>query len=427
MSCKPHTTRTEVVDKRIWSELFQLTAEYKAVNLGQGFPDLPPASFVQEALFNAVNGGFHMHQYTRSLGHPPLVKILAKFFGRVLGQEIDPMKDILVTMGAYQAVFCAVQALVYEGDEVIIVEPSYHCYEPMTLMAGGKVVHVPLKPQKVTGPTGSSADWVLCSEELTSKFNSHTKAIIINNPSNPLGKVFQREELQMIADLCIKHDVICISDEVYEWLTYDGAQHIKIATLPGMWERTVTIGTAGKSFGVTGWKVGWAIGPGHILEHLQKIHQKSICHCPTPTQEAVAVCFQMEYDTFGTEESYFRQLRTQLQAKRLRLAECLRSVGLQPFVPDGGYFIITDISNLKVDLNDPSTKDEPYDYRFTKWLIKEKGLSTIPVSGFCSPEHREDFQKYIRLCFVKDDSTLEAAEDILRKWKDEKIQDSDSV
>ncbi|XP_053474571.1 kynurenine--oxoglutarate transaminase 1-like isoform X2 [Ictalurus furcatus] len=385
MSCKPHTTRTEVVDKRIWSELFQLTAEYKAVNLGQGFPDLPPASFVQEALFNAVNGGFHMHQYTRSLGHPPLVKILAKFFGRVLGQEIDPMKDILVTMGAYQAVFCAVQALVYEGDEVIIVEPSYHCYEPMTLMAGGKVVHVPLKP------------------------------------------VFQREELQMIADLCIKHDVICISDEVYEWLTYDGAQHIKIATLPGMWERTVTIGTAGKSFGVTGWKVGWAIGPGHILEHLQKIHQKSICHCPTPTQEAVAVCFQMEYDTFGTEESYFRQLRTQLQAKRLRLAECLRSVGLQPFVPDGGYFIITDISNLKVDLNDPSTKDEPYDYRFTKWLIKEKGLSTIPVSGFCSPEHREDFQKYIRLCFVKDDSTLEAAEDILRKWKDEKIQDSDSV
>ncbi|KAK3509477.1 hypothetical protein QTP70_035120 [Hemibagrus guttatus] len=409
------------------SELLQLTHDYKAVNLGQGFPDFPHPSFVQEALFNAANGDFHMHQYTRGLGHLPLVKILAKFFGRILGQDIDPMEDILVTMGAYQAVFCAVQALVYEGDEVIIFEPCYHCYEPMTVMAGGKPVYVPLRPRKVTGPTVSSADWVLCSEELTSKFNSRTKAIIINNPSNPLGRVFQREELQMIADLCIKHDVVCISDEVYEWLTYDGVQHIKMATLPGMWARTVTIGTAGKSFGVTGWKVGWAIGPRNILDHMQKIHQNSIHHCPTPTQEAVAVCFQREYDTFGTEESYFRQQLALLQAKRLMLTECLRSVGLKPYVPDGGYFIVTDISTLKVDLNDPSTKDEPYDYRFVKWLIKEKGLSTIPLSGFCSPENGAVFQNYIRICFVKDDSTLKAAEDILRKWKDEKIQDTDSV
>ncbi|GAA6103410.1 kynurenine--oxoglutarate transaminase 1-like, partial [Tachysurus ichikawai] len=254
MSCKRHTLRSEGIDRHIWLELLQLTAEYKAVNLGEGFPDFPLPSFVQEALSNAINGGFHMHQYTRGHGHLPLVKILAKFFGRILGRDINPMEDILVTMGAYQAMFCAVQALVYEDDEVIILEPAYHCYESMTVMAGGKPVHVPLKPQKVTGPTPSSADWVFSSEELTSKFNSQTKVIIINNPSNPLGKVFQREELQMIADLCIKHDVICISDEVYELLTYDGAQHIKIATFPGMWERTVTIGTAGKIFGVTGWK-----------------------------------------------------------------------------------------------------------------------------------------------------------------------------
>ncbi|XP_027021178.1 kynurenine--oxoglutarate transaminase 1-like isoform X1 [Tachysurus fulvidraco] len=427
MSCKRHTPRSEAVSKSIWLELLQLTADYKAVNLGQGFPDFPLASFAQEALSNAVNGGFHMHQYTRGHGHPPLVKILAKFFGRILGRDIHPMEDILVTMGAYQAIFCAVQALVYEDDEVIILEPSYHCYEPMTLMAGGKPIHVPLKPRKVTGPTVSSADWVFSSEELTSKFNSKTKVIIINNPSNPLGKVFQREELQIIADLCIKHDVICISDEVYELLTYDGAQHIKIATFPGMWERTVTIGTAGKIFGVTGWKVGWAIGPRHILGHMQKIHQNSIQHCPTPTQEAVAVCFQKEYDAFGTEESYFTQQLMLLQAKRLRLIECLRSIGLQPFVPDGGYFIVTDISTLKVDLGEPNTKDEPYDYRFVKWLIKEKGLSTIPVSAFCSPEHKADFQNYIRICFVKDDSTLKATEDILRKWKEEKIQDTDSV
>ncbi|XP_046695304.1 kynurenine--oxoglutarate transaminase 3-like [Silurus meridionalis] len=227
MSHKLNTPRNNLVNKHIWSELSQLTAEYKAVNLGQGFPDFPVPSFVQEALCNAASGSFHVHQYTRCFGHPPLVKILAKFFGRILSQEIDPMKEILVTMGAYQAVFCAVQTLVYEGDEVIIMDPSYHCYEPMIIMAGGKPVHIPFKLKKFISPTVSRADWGFCSEELASKFNSNTKAIIINTPNNPLGKVFQKEELQMIADLCIKHDVICISDEVYEWLTYDGAQQLK--------------------------------------------------------------------------------------------------------------------------------------------------------------------------------------------------------
>ncbi|KTG46831.1 hypothetical protein cypCar_00001303 [Cyprinus carpio] len=214
-------------------------------------------------------------------------------------------------------------------------------------------------------------------------------------------KVYQQEELHMIADLCIKHDVICISDEVYEWLTYDGTKHVKIASLPGMWERTVTIGSAGKTFSATGWKVGWAMGPGHILKHLKTVHQNSVYHCATAAQEAVAVGSQREYDVFGTEGSYFQQLPKHLHEKRLRLADCLKSVGLKPVLPQGGYFMIADISNLNVDLADPSTKDEPYDYRFVKWLIKEKGLATIPVSAFFSPEHKDEFQKYIRFCFVK--------------------------
>uniref|UniRef100_A0A8C2D534 Kynurenine aminotransferase 1 n=1 Tax=Cyprinus carpio TaxID=7962 RepID=A0A8C2D534_CYPCA len=389
MSRKLHARRIEGIDKNIWVEFTQLAADYKAVNLGQGFPDFSPPSFVQEAFCKALNEGFSMHQYTRAFGHPNLVKILAKFFSRIVGREIDPMEDILVSVGAYQALFCTFQALIDEGDEVIIVEPFFDCYQPMVMMAGGTAIYVPLKPV-CCGPVLSSADWVLSPEELASKFSPRTKAIVINTPNNPLGKVYKQKELQMIADLCIKHDVICISDEVYEWLTYDGTKHVKIASLPGMWERTVTIGSAGKTFSATGWKVGWAVGSEHILKHLKTVHQNSVYHCATAAQEAVAVGFQREYDVFGTEESYFHQLPIHLHEKRLRLADCLKSVGLKPILPQGGYFMI--------------------------------GLATIPVSAFYSPEHRNEFQKYIRFCFVKEDSTLQAAEDILRQWSDGKLK-----
>nr|XP_043867860.1 kynurenine--oxoglutarate transaminase 1 isoform X1 [Solea senegalensis] len=416
MSRQLHARRTDGVEKNVWVEFSKLAADYEAVNLGQGFPDFSPPRFIQEAFCKAVSGGPSMHQYTRAFGHPPLVKSLAKFFSRIVGHEIDPFEDILVTVGAYQALFSACQALVDEGDEVIIIEPFFDCYQPMVVMAGGKAVYVPLRPKKESGAVLSSGDWVLSAEELASKITPRTKAIIINTPNNPLGKVYKTEELQMIADLCIKHDLLCISDEVYEWLTYDGAKHVKIASLPGMWDRTITIGSAGKTFSATGWKVGWAIGSAHVMKHIQTIHQNSVYHTATAAQEAVAHGFDREYELFGTPESYFQQLPDILQHKRKKLASFLESVGLQPIMPEGGYFMITDISSVKTDINDESTKDEAYDFRFVKWLIKEKGLATIPVSAFYSPEHSKEFDKYIRFCFVKEDSTLEAAADILKKW-----------
>uniref|UniRef100_A0A4W6BWC3 Kynurenine aminotransferase 1 n=1 Tax=Lates calcarifer TaxID=8187 RepID=A0A4W6BWC3_LATCA len=253
--------------KKIW---LQTT---KAVNLGQGFPDFSPPPFIQEAFCKAVSGGPSMHQYTRAFGHPPLVKSL-----------IDPFEDVLVTVGAYQALFCAFQALVDEDDEVIIIEPFFDCYQPMVTMAGGKAVYVPLRPKVGGGTVLSSGDWVLSAEELASKITPRTKAIVINTPNNPLGKVYKTEELQMITDLCIKHDMLCISDEVYEWLTYDGAKHVKIASLPGMWERTITVGSAGKTFSATGWKVGWAISSGQIIKHLKAMHQSSVFDCATAAQ-----------------------------------------------------------------------------------------------------------------------------------------------
>uniref|UniRef100_A0AAQ6I8Z7 Aminotransferase class I/classII large domain-containing protein n=1 Tax=Anabas testudineus TaxID=64144 RepID=A0AAQ6I8Z7_ANATE len=375
MSRPVQARRTAGVDKNLWVEFTQLAADYKPVNLGQGFPDFSPPQFVQDAFCKAVCGGPSMHQYTRAFGHPPLVKSLAKFFSRIVGCEIDPLEDVLVTVGAYQALFCAFQALVDEGDEVIIIEPFFDCYQPMVKMTGGKAVYVPLRPVSIP----SSGDWVLSAEELASKITARTKAIVINTPNNPIGKVYKTEELQMIADLCIKHNMLCISDEVYEWLTYDGAKHVKIASLPGMWERTITVGSAGKTFSATGWKVGWAIGSGNIMKHLKTIHQNTVYHCATAAQEAVAQGFEREYELFGTPESYFQQLPAMLHLKRKKLASCLEGVGLQPVMPEGGYFMIADISSVS------------------------------------NPEHSKEFDKYIRFCFVKD-STLDAAEDILRKW-----------
>ncbi|XP_053195411.1 kynurenine--oxoglutarate transaminase 1-like isoform X2 [Scomber japonicus] len=416
MTRQLRSPRTDGVDKNIWVEFTQLAADYKAVNLGQGFPDFSPPKFIQEAFCEAVSGGPEMHQYTRPFGHPRLVKSLAKFFSRVVGHEIDPFEDILVTVGAYQALFCAFQALIGEGDEVIIIEPFFDCYQPMVKMAGGTAVYVPLRPRAEGNTVPSSGDWVLSAEELTSKFTPRTKAIVMNTPNNPLGKVYKTEELQMIADLCIKHDVLCISDEVYEWLTYDGAKHVKIASLPGMWERTITVGSAGKTFSATGWKVGWAISSGDIIKLLKAVHQSSVFDCATAAQEAVARGFEIEYELYGSPESYFQELPAMLHHKRKKLASCLESVGLQPIMPEGGYFMVADVSSI-MDFNDQSTEDKPYDFRFVKWLIKEKGLATIPVSAFYSPEHRKDFDKYIRFCFVKEDSTLDAAENVLRKWR----------
>uniref|UniRef100_A0A3Q3VTB3 Kynurenine--oxoglutarate transaminase 3 n=1 Tax=Mola mola TaxID=94237 RepID=A0A3Q3VTB3_MOLML len=245
-------------------EFTQLAAAYNTVNLGQGFPDFSPPKFVTEAFCNAVSGGALMHQYTRGF--------------------VSGFIYILVTVGAYQALFSAFQALIDEGDEVIIIEPFFDCYQPMVMMAGGKPVYIPLRPKVEGGAVRSSGDWVLCPDELASKFTPRTKAIVINTPNNPIGKVYKTEELQMIADLCVKHDVLCISDEVYEWLTYDGAKHVKIASLPGMWERTITIGSGGKTFSATGWKVGWAISSGHIIKHMKTIHQNTVYHCATPAQ-----------------------------------------------------------------------------------------------------------------------------------------------
>ncbi|KAL3871253.1 hypothetical protein ACJMK2_039260 [Sinanodonta woodiana] len=409
--------RLKGTEKNIWVDFGKLAAEHKALNLGQGFPDYPPPQHVVNELVKAITGNNSLiHQYTRSYGNPHLVNTLAKLYGPFLGRDIDPMNEITISVGAYGILFCAVQGLINPGDEVIIIEPFFDCYEPMVMVAGGKPVFVPLRPAEKGGML-SSADWKLDPEELSSKFSSRTKAIIVNNPNNPLGKVFSRDELEMIADLCKKHDVICISDEVYEWMVYEGNKHIKIATLPGMWERTITVGSAGKAFSVTGWKLGWGIGPAQLIKCLQVLHQNCIYTCPTPIQEAVASGLDYEITQLNhPEKCYLYTLAKELLPKRELLAKSLSDFGMIPTIPEGGYFMMADISKLNFEIPDDGT-DDPYDFKFVRWMTKEKKFTAIPTSAFYSRNHRSLGEKFVRFCFIKDDKTLQKAGELLRDWK----------
>ncbi|CAG9783256.1 unnamed protein product [Diatraea saccharalis] len=408
-------------EKSVWVEYIQLAAEYKpAVNLGQGFPDYPPPGHVTKALAEIATGDNPLlNQYTRGFGHPRLVQNLSKVYSPLIGRELDPFNEILVTSGAYEALFSAILGHVDTGDEVIVIEPFFDCYDYMITSAGGVSKFIALKP-KSNSDNMTSADWVLDEEELTSLFNEKTKMLILNTPHNPLGKVFTRAELEVIANLCKKHNVLCISDEVYEWMVYEPQKHIRIATLPGMWNRTITVGSAGKTFSVTGWKIGWAYAPANLMRNLQVVHQNCVYTCSTPIQEAVARSFEYELERYNTPECYFFSIARELMPKRDYLVKTLRENGFNPTIPEGGYFVVADWTNLadKIDLS--SEPDKYKDYKFTKKFAKEAGVLTIPPTAFYSEAHKHLGENYARFCFIKKDENLQLTDKLLREWNAKK-------
>ena len=403
----PTAARVRGFGNTVFAEFTALANQVGAVNLGQGFPNFAAPDFVKEAARQAIAAD--LNQYARGAGHPRLVNALAQIYGPLLNRSLDPLREIVVTVGATEGIFATLQALVDPGDEVILIEPFYDSYPASVVMAGGVPVYVPLRaPADAT----HAAQWVLDADELAAAFTPRTKLLILNTPLNPLGKVYTRQELEQIAALAVRHNITILSDEVYEWMVYPTperlVEHVRIATLPGMWERTVTLGSAGKTFSVTGWKIGWAIAPPSLVHAIGMAHQWIPYSVSTPLQEAVAVAFEQ-----ANAQGYFPWLSAMYQAKRAKLLQVLDDAGLPPMTPDGSYFIVVDTSRLTVVV-EPGTRR---DVAVCRWLTQEVGVAAIPPSPFYSTAHQHLTDNLARFTFCKTDEMLDEAARRLQRLK----------
>src|SRR5579871_5235935 len=319
--------RLEPYQGSVFEEMAALARQYRAVNLGSGTPDMPVPEAMKAAAQEAM--AQERNQYAQVRGEETLREAIAGHAARFYGQKLDPATEITVTSGVTEAIHAALFALIEPGDEVIVFEPCYDCYVPCIQMAGGTAV-----PVMLHAPT-----FRFDPEELRAAFSPRTRALLLNTPHNPTGTVFSMAELMQIAELCQVYDVLAITDEVYEHILFDDVEHIRLATLPGMRERTLTLSGASKTFSCTGWRIGWAIGPEPLQSALARLRQFTVFAAPTPLQFAVAagLCFP---------DRYFRQLAAEYQARRDYLQEALRACTLHPTTPAGSFFILTDIGDF---------------------------------------------------------------------------------
>ena len=360
----------------IFTEMTQLAVEYDAINLGQGFPNWDGADFVKEAAARSMAEGGN-DQYPPSPGIPELRSAIATRYGPLLGRDLDPDTEITVTCGCTEALAAGFLGLVDPGDEVVIIEPYYDAYPVYASLTGAIPRYVSLR----------APDFALDPDELRAVFGPKTRAIVVNNPHNPTGRVFTAGELQSIADLCIEYDAIAICDEVYEEMTF-GTAHRRLATFDGMRERTLTLSSLGKTFSLTGWKLGWAIGPRELTAGLRSAHQFLTFTTPTPVQHGAVAAM-------SAPESFYEDMRDGYRNKRDLLAEGLTAVGFEPHVPEGTYFLMA---------GHPDAAD---DREFCRKLVVDAGVVTIPPSVFYNrPELGSGL---VRFAFCKDVEILEEA------------------
>lgn len=369
----------------IFEEMSRLAMAHKAVNLGQGFPDVDGPEDIRRIAAEALIAG--PNQYPPMLGLMELREAVAANWRRFHRLVVDPKREVLVTSGATEALSDAINALVEPGDEVVLIEPLYDCYLPLVKRAGG----VP-KLVRVTPP-----DWALDAEALAAAFSPRTKALLLNNPMNPAAKVFSPDDLALIADLAIRHDAYVIADEVYEHIVFNGARHVSMLSLPGMRERTVAIGSAGKSFSFTGWKVGYATAAPPLLDPIAKAHQFTTFTTPPALQKAVAY-------GLAKEQSYFGGLADELAAKRDRLAQAFTALGLDVIPCRGTYFLTVDMSAAELDGDDAD---------LARRLTVEAGVTAVPVSAFYGSDPPRN---YLRFCFAKKDAVLDEAAERMDRW-----------
>ena len=378
--------RTEGFTESVIREMTRLNAIHGGINLAQGFPNFATPSAIKEAAKRAIDAD--VNQYAITWGSKSLRDALAATYADLYGMAVDPETMLTVTCGATEAMISTLLAIVDPGDEVIVLEPFYENYGPDADIAGATPVYVPLRPpQNVFDP-----------DQLRAAFGPRTKAIIVNTPNNPTGRVFSREELSFIAELCITHDAIAITDEIYEHILYQGT-HIPIATLPGMAERTITISGASKTFSVTGWRVGWIVAPAALTAGIRKVHDFVTVGAPAPLQEAVAAGLALG-------RPYYQTLSGEYRARRDILVPALQRAGFSPNVPEGAYYVLCDITPFGFD----------DDTAFARWLVSKVGVAGVPGSSFYS---RPELGRHlIRFTFCKTHDLLNAAAERLSRTRD---------
>ena len=363
----------------VFGEMTRLSQLHNAVNLSQGFPDFPTPPELKEAAKRSIDAD--RNQYSPPWGVTALRDGIARAFTSRTGVPVSGDQHVTVCCGSTEAMFAAVMAAIDPGDEVIVFEPFYENYGPDAILAGATPRYV-----RLLEPA-----WTIDPDALAASFNNKTRAIFINTPTNPTGKVFTREELTLIADLCLKWDVLAIADEIYQHVVFDGLEHVSIASLPGMAERTVTISGMSKTFSVTGWRVGWAIAPAVISDGIRKMHDFLTVAAPTPLQEASAVALTLP-------DSFYTALIADYQRRRDVMLGILEKCGFHCCKPHGAYYVMADVTRF--GFTD--------DFEFARHLVGEYKVATIPGSSFyIDPKSAPPM---VRFCFSKQDQTLAEAD-----------------
>ncbi len=365
-------------------EMTRLAVRHKATNLAQGFPDFPAPELLKLAATRAIDDD--VNQYAITWGAKPFRDAIADKYARHYSMEFNPEREITVCCGATEGMIAAMLAVIDPGDEVVLFEPFYENYNPDTQLSGASVRYVRLH----------APDWTFDRDELRRAFNSRTKAIVINTPNNPTGKVFDREELSFIASLCQEFDALAITDEIYEHIVYDGAAHIPIMSLPGMRDRSILVNSMSKTYSVTGWRVGWVLAPPDLTDSIRKVHDFLTVGAAAPLQQAGVTAL-------GMPDHYYIELANNYKSKRDFLIDSLEATGLRCTRPRGAYYVMADISEL--DFKD--------DISFTRNLIENVGIAAVPGSSFFS--RLGDGSRFVRFCFCKKYETLETAREKMTK------------
>jgi len=393
----------------VWATFGALASETNAINLGQGFPDWEPPDFVRHALRDVVDSEFH--QYTRPSGHPALVDLLAERYSSHLGRAVDARSEVAITVGASQALYLSLLTLVRPGDEVVVFDPYFELYTKQIDLVGGRPKFVRLGGKDAT----LENPWALDVDALEAAITNETRVLVLNSPHNPTGKVFMAKEMEAIAAVVRRHPkLVVLSDEVYKYTVYNPSEagdsvigHTHFARLPGMWDRTLTISSCGKMFSVTGWQVGWLVGPAELVKPVHEVLPMVQFCVATPMQQALTGVLRQADKPFEGYSTYYEWLRQQFSNKRSILEKGLLAAGIEPIPAQGGYFLMGRLPTTdSPGVSKYVMPGEAYDFSYCRQLATEKGVVCIPASPFFSEGHDSNATPYARFAFCKCDVTL---------------------